>query len=178
MKSINSLRSYFYLLLFSLFLIISCKKGTGDWKFGKAGIDNGHLHQTKTYSSEVAQKWHDFQLRLLRLPAGSNPYGMNGNRYFAYFGVALYESVVPGMPGYQSLYGQLTDMPAMPATEPGKAYHWPIAANAALAFLTRNFYNNTSATNLASMDSLENALNNAYQPAVTPDRFQRSVSFG
>jgi hypothetical protein len=169
MKSKTLLRSCLYVLFSGLLLIISCNK---------ENHDNGHLHQTKTYSSEVAQKWHDFQLRLLRLPAGSNPYGMNGNRYFAYFGVALYESVVPGMPGYQSLYGQLTDMPAMPATEPGKAYHWPIAANAALAFLTRNFYNNTSATNLASMDSLENALNDAYQSEVTPDRFQRSVSFG
>jgi hypothetical protein len=114
MKSINLLRSYFYLFVAGFFLIASCKKENDD---------NGHLHQTKTYSSEVAQKWHDFQLRLLRLPAGSNPFGMNGNRYFAYFGIALYESVVPGMPGYQSLHGQLTDMPAMPATEPGKAYH-------------------------------------------------------
>lgn len=176
MKSTNSLRSYLYLLLSGLFLIISCKKETGDIK-GENG-SNGHLHQTKTYSSEVAQKWHDFQLRLLRLPAGSNPFGMNGNRYFAYFGVALYESVVPGMPGYQSLHGQLNNMPAMPATQPGKVYHWPISANAALAFLTRNFYNNTSATNIASMDSLENALNASYQSELNPDLFQRSVAFG
>jgi hypothetical protein len=169
MKSKNLLRSYLYLLFSGLFLIISCKKGKDD---------NGHLNQTKTYSSEVAQKWHDLQLRLLRLPAGSNPFGMHGNRYFAYFGVALYESVVPGMPAYQSLSGQLTNMPAMPATEPGKGYHWPISANSALAFLTRNFYNNTSAANLASMDSLENALNGMYQSEVTTDIFQRSVGFG
>jgi len=169
MKSTNLLRSYLYLLLSGLFLIISCKKEKDD---------NGHLHQTQTYSSEVAQKWHDFQLGLLRLPAGSNPFGMNGNRYFAYFGIALYESVVPGMPDHQSLYGQLTNMPAMPATEPGKAYHWPVSANTALAFLTRNFYNNTSASNLASMDSLENALIDKYQSELNPELFQRSVSFG
>lgn len=122
MKSKNSLRNYLYLLLSGFFIIISCKKETGDLEVEDG---HGHLHQTKSYSSEVAQKWHDFQLTLLRLPAGPNPYGMNGNRYFAYLGVALYESVVPGMPGYQSLYGQLTNMPAMPATQPGKAYHWP-----------------------------------------------------
>lgn len=187
MKSKNSLRSQIYLFLSSLFLIISCKKETNDRIFEEAGIENGirveksgngHLHQTKTYSSEVAQKWHDFQLRLLRLPAGPNPYSLNGNRYFAYFGIALYESVVPGMPGYQSLYGQLTNMPVMPATQPGKAYHWPISANAALAFLTLNFYTNTSATNIASMDSLENALNVKYQSELNPDLFQRSVAFG
>ena len=153
MKIKNLLRSYLYVLFSGLFLIISCKKDNGY---------NGQLHQTKNYSSEVAQKWHELQLKLLRLPAGSNPFGMNGNRYFAYFGVALYESVVPGMPGYQSLYGQLTNMPAMPATEQGKAYHWPISANTALAFLTRNFYNSTSAANLGTMDSLESALNHKY----------------
>jgi hypothetical protein len=38
------------------------------------------------------------------------------------------------MPAYQSLYGQLTDMPVMPITEPGKAYHWPTSANAALLY--------------------------------------------
>src|SRR5688500_18498780 len=103
---------------------------------------------------------------------------MNCNRYFSYFGIALYESVVPGMPGYQSLYGQVNNMPAMPATQPGKAYHWPIAANAALAFLTRAFYNNTSSTNIASMDSLENALNASYQSELNPDLFQRSAAFG
>src|SRR5688572_22497201 len=183
----------FYLFLCVIVLTTSCKKETGDLAFGNGDVEpgkvvtdielqaksnSGHLHQTKTYSSEVAQKWHDFQLRLLRLPAGPNPYSLHGNRYFAYFGIALYESVVPGMPDYQSLHGQLTNMPAMPATQPGKAYHWPISANAALAFLTRNFYSTASGANIAAMDSLENALNATYQSALNPELFQRSVEFG
>ena len=113
MKTSNSIRRSVYVILSCLFLITSCRKDVdqttsnsdGDQSLsGKTG--NGHLHQTKTYSSEVAQKWHDLQLRILRLPAGPNPYSLHGNRYFAYFGIALYESVVPGMPEYQSLYGQ------------------------------------------------------------------------
>jgi hypothetical protein len=142
---------------------------------------NGHLNQTKTFSSEVAQKWQDIQLRILRLPVGINPYGLNGIRYFAYCGIALYESVVPGMPAYQSLYGQLTDMPAMPSTERGKAYHWPTCANATLAYMNKHFYTiaNTSAANIASMDSLENALNAEYQSELNNEEtFQRSKDFG
>ncbi len=61
-----------WLLLFSsLFLMVSCKKETGDKDFDKLVNKNyGHLEQTKTFSSEVAQKWQDLQLKILRLPAG------------------------------------------------------------------------------------------------------------
>jgi hypothetical protein len=52
---------------------------------------------------------------------------------------------VPGMPAYQSLSGQLTDFPAMPSTEPGKAYHWAASANAALAEMNRRLFPATSA---------------------------------
>ena len=137
---------------------------------------NGHLKQTKTFSSAVVQKWLDMQLRNLRLPAGPNIFGLNGHRYFGYSAIALYESVVPGMPGYQSLHGQLTDMPEMPVTEPGEAYHWPTCANAALAYMNKNFFT----TNVSSMDSLENALNQEYQsdPGVDAAEFTRSVNFG
>ncbi len=152
-------------------LIYSCRKtGTEPTAF--------QVEQTKTFSSEVAQKWQDLQLRILRLPTGPNPFGLNGNRYFAYCGIALYEAVVPGMPAYQSLYGQLTDMPAMPLTEPGKAYHWPACANAALAFLNKNFYTNTSEPNKAAIDSLENALTAEYKTQTDAETFERSANFG
>ena len=174
------------LLLFILVALASCKKdltnnpiAQDELQSSSARGDHGHLKQTKTFSCESALKWQDMQLRILRLPPGVNPYGLNGVRNFAYCGIALYESVVPGMPAYQSLYGQLTDMPAMPDTEPGKAYHWPTSANAALAYMNKHFYTsaNTPAYQ-ASMDSLENALNSVYQSEVDPETFQRSKDFG
>jgi hypothetical protein len=141
----------------------------------------GHLKQTKTFSSESAKKWQDIQLRILRLPSAANPYGLNGLRFFAYCGIALYESVVPGMPSYQSLHGQLTDMPKMPDAEPGKEYHWPTCASAALAYMNKHFYTaaNTPTNFLVSMDSLENALNTEYQSEINnAETFQRSKDFG
>jgi hypothetical protein len=173
-------------LLFSLIILASCQKEVGnkttyhdELQSTTAMQEKGHLQQTKTFSSEVALKWQDMQLRILRLPVGVNPFGLNGIRNFAYCGIALYESVVPGMPAYQSLYRQLTDMPEMPSTEPGSAYHWPTCANAALAYMNRHLYSNTSATNIASMDSLENALNAEYQSELNnAETFQRSKDFG
>ena len=79
------------------------------------------------------------QLRLFRTnatPIG----GLPPQRYYAYSAIALYESVVPGMPAYQTLSGQLTDMPAMPQTLPGFAYHWPTCANATLAAMSQEFF--------------------------------------
>jgi len=180
MKRLIYSKAIFTSLLFFI-LLSSCKKENGTSEVRPAQTsavkEYGHLKQTKTYSSEVAQKWQDLQLQVLWVPAGSpNPYGLNGNRWFAYIGIALYEAVVPGMPAYQSLYSQLIDMPEMPSTEPGKAYHWPTSANAALAFLNKSFYTNINFR--PAMDALEQSLNDQYQSEISADEFQRSQNFG
>ena len=178
---------YCAILLSSITLLtISCQKGI-DKPAAKQQAEettsanqnslHGHLIQTNKYSSDVVFKWIDMQLRLMQT---SSPFigGLPAFRPIAYSGIALYESVVPGMPAYQTLSGQLTDMPAMPQTLPGFAYHWPTCANAALADMNRKLFSNTSTANKNSMDSLENALNANYQNDVNPATFQRSVQFG
>jgi hypothetical protein len=139
--------------------------------------NHGHLKQTKNFAADVVVQWLGVQTAMLYAPSG-NPFGFNPSRYMAYCGVALYESVVPGMPAYQSLHGQLTDMPALPATQAGKAYHWPACANAALAEMTRNFFKTTSAYNAAAIDNLENELNDRYRTEVGDEIFERSAGFG
>jgi hypothetical protein len=138
---------------------------------------NGHLQQTKTFSSEVVKKWLAVQTSMLYRTTG-NPFGLNPGRYMAYIGVALYESVVPGMPAYQSLHGQLTDMPEMPATTPGFAYHWPTSAHAALATLTKKLYSTTAAYNQQAVTNLENELNALYRTEAGNEVFERSFAFG
>lgn len=170
-----------FLLLFALFLY-SCQKDisheplSGEKaKAPAAGKEHGHLVQTKTFSSDVAQDWLDMELRL----QWANTYALNGARFFAYLGIALYESVVPGMPAYLSLDDQLNGMPDMPETEPGKAYHWPAAANTALAHLMRNFYTRPESAGLRpSIDSLEAVHNARYQAEVNAETYARSVAFG
>jgi hypothetical protein len=153
----------------TLLFTLSCKKDSNQ-------DTNGHLEQTKTYSSDVVKKWLGVQLPLLYSPPAS--YGVNAGRWMAYCGVAVYEAVVPGMPAYQSLYGQLNDMPQMPQTEPGKAYHWPTCANATLAEMTRRLFTFTPATNDA-VQKLEDELNASYQTEIGDTAiFQRSKAFG
>jgi hypothetical protein len=137
---------------------------------------NGHLKQAKTFSSDVAKEWLETQMSLLYSPKKS--YGVNAGRYMAYSGIALYEAVVPGMPAYQSLSGQLNEMPEMPKTEPGKAYHWPTCANAALAEITRQLFTFREA-NDNSIEETEGRLNAVYEAEIgNSATFERSKEFG
>ena len=181
MKSLTGTLSKKWILftIISSFIFSACQKQIDQKEVAVTanGVFKGHLKQTKDYSSDVAFKWMDMQLRLSATnatPIG----GVPPQRYYAYSAIALYESVVPGMPAYLTLSAQLTDMPAMPETLPGFAYHWPTCANAALAAITHNFFPNTSDANKTSIDSLENALNSAYQAELNTEEFQRSVQFG
>jgi hypothetical protein len=140
--------------------------------------ENGHLKQTKTFSSDVAVKWLYMQLNMLRVPLAPGTATEAAERCMAYCGIALYESVVRGMPAYESLGGQLNQLPQMPATQHGKAYHWAACANAALAYMNRHLFPNTSAANNVSIDSLENALQVQYAGDVDAATLQRSIDFG
>ena len=112
------------LVILGLFFLMSCQKEIDKQQPRQeefptaANQSHGHLQQTKNFSSEALLRWMDFQLDLYKANVGSVG-GPSGMRFTAYTSIAAYESVVPGMPSYQSLSGQLTDMPAMPETQPG-----------------------------------------------------------
>lgn len=61
----------------------------------------------------------------------------------------------------------------------GERYHWPAAANAALAAAVKAYYPTTSAANLTSIDSLE-AANTAQfvKDGATGDELSRAAAFG
>jgi hypothetical protein len=145
--------------------------------FSASSVNENHSAGTNAYSSKLALRWMDMQLELIRT---SSPFigGLPPSRPFAYAGIALYEAVVPGMPSYRSLSGQLTAMPVMPKTVRGHAYHWPTCANAALAAINRNFFPNASDANKAAINTLEKELNAAYRSEADNATFQRSVDFG
>src|SRR4051812_46670736 len=95
-----------------LFVFISCKKTSEPSSNPKekstaqvAVKDQGHLKQTKTFSSDVIIQWLNQQLNMLRVPLAPGTGSQAAERALAYCGIAAYESVVEGMPSYQSLSG-------------------------------------------------------------------------
>ncbi|MES2795891.1 MAG: vanadium-dependent haloperoxidase [Bacteroidota bacterium] len=178
----------FFLIITTLSIFNSCEKANfleSKYKeqsgFPKPNASlqlNGHLKQTKTYSSEVVTSWLNMQLNMLRVPLEAGTGSQASERCQAYCGIATYEAVVNGMPAHQSLYGQLTDFPQMPSTEPGKAYHWAASANAALAEMNRKLFPTTSLTNKTAMDNLESTLEATYASEVDAATLDRSIAFG
>ena len=138
----------------------------------------GHPAQKKTFCSEVVIILLNMQLNMLRVPLPAGVAAPDASRALAYCGIALYEAVEPGMPAYQSLSGQLNQLPGMPATEPGQAYHWAASANAALAYMNRQLFPLASTDNKAAMDTLESQLQNQYAAEVDAECLLRSIDFG
>lgn len=128
------------------------------------------------YPAEVAIAWLDLQLELVQQTPGFSP--PVASRAFGYTGVTLYESIVPGMPDYQSLAGQLNELTELPQPVEGITYHWPTVANSALATITRHLFPTASDDNQAAIDALYNQLADEFAAEVGAEIFSRSVTQG
>ena len=149
--NLNFIKKLFCTLIVVVILPVACDE------------DDAPDTSARKYSSEVVERWLEVQTSMLYVPTG-NPFGFNPSRYMAYCGIALYESILPGMPAYRTLSGQLTDMPAMPTPESGVEYHWPAAAHAALGTLTQKFFSPiTAAYNEAAVTALKDGLNTQFR---------------
>jgi hypothetical protein len=179
MKLVKRSPTKWIMITMILFGLTACQKHlkeNEDEILSSSNGNHGDHDQTKKYSSEVVRNWLNMQLRVIQ----STPFAFGGasSRIMGYVSVALYESVVPGMPSYQSLAGQLNGLGSLPHVIHGKAYHWPTAANAAMAKMNRTLYSTTSIANQLSIDSLENALNAQFQSETSSETFTRSANFG
>jgi hypothetical protein len=133
------------------------------------------------FSSAVATEWFQLALLLTQQTPGFSP--PVAARAFGYLGLALYESVVPGMPQNTSLAGQLNELSSLPWAQPDEPLHWPTVANAALATMTRMMYSNATPENKARIDLLERSLPLKYGQdfdpnTVTAEITSRSETFG
>ena len=133
------------------------------------------------YSANVAIEWFQLGLLLTQQTPGISP--PVAARALAYLGLALYESVQPGLPDQLSLAGQLNELSSLPWAQPDEPLHWPTVANASLATMTRMMFPTASAENKARIDLLERNLPLKYPQdfdaaSVTPEITNRSESFG
>jgi hypothetical protein len=126
------------------------------------------------YSADVIDKWMTLEIRIYKNATGIG----NGAfaRPFAYSGISAYESIDPGLFSWKHKYNGLSDLPE---TDRFQKYNWPASVNASLAEFNRSFFTsaNLNATDLAAIDSLENAISSTFS-GEHPDVISRSVAFG
>ena len=99
-------------------------------------------------------------------------------RALGYIGVSAYEAVVPGMPEYQSLAGQLNGLASLPAINPEASYDWPTAANAALATIITHLFQTAPTEVQASISALADQQAQAAQTSLEPAVYDRSATWG
>ncbi len=150
------------LLLFGALVFNSCDKN----------IPPGS--HTKKYSAAVATQW----FKLLTDITRSRPYVPPQTvRILSYSGLALYESVVKGMPSYQSMYTKLTG-DVIPSEHP-RNYYWPAVANSAIASIAPRlmaYYGPNPSE--PDMQNLEQTFNAMFLTEITQQELDRSAALG
>ena len=135
----------------------------------------GKGDKPSSFSSEVIQKWAVLQSRLMRNTAGPN-HGFA--RHYAYSGIAVWESIAPGMPASVQLKKEWNGLTGLPQAGNRMKFYWPANANAALASINRKFFPNANALDKAAIDSLETALNDVFATKASFEALYNSVQFG
>ena len=162
----NKLNSNAILIVLLIIVISSCQK---DPEFKTP-------QTAEQQPLTVATKWFEQFYTLTKACPGFTP--PVAARAFGYAGVALYESVVPGIPTHQSLGTKLNGLPKMPIPNLGQNYYWPACANAAMAHLARNLYANMPNTQLESVNQLEKQMLETFSPFADLETLNRSKVFG
>lgn len=129
-----------------------------------------------TFSSAIARDYFTLEVTLVKETPGLTP--PVASRAYGYAGLTLYESLVHGMPAYNSLVGQVTDLSSLSMPEANKEYHWPAVANAAMASILRSLFPTATATNLAAIDQMESSNEAIYATSVADEILQRSILYG
>ncbi len=143
-------------------LVSNCKK-------------NDYNPSAKKYPADVANAWMQLHIKLTRSTAGYN--SIVSDRSFGYAGITLYESILPGIPGGISLLSQIGGTPVN-ATKKSNDYYWPASLNAAMAYITKQFFESTSAANMITIDSLENAYKTKFQSEADADKIKNAEDYG
>ena len=123
-------------------------------ELGVSPADSARVGPVRRYGAEVPVAYYDLSFTLSKRTGGITPPVQA--RIFAYMGLALYESLVAGMPRHQSIARYLNGIGKLP--EAHGRYYWPLVASAAMAEVMRGLWGdatNVAAQNIADIDALE-----------------------
>ena len=133
------------------------------------------------YDADVATAWFSLQLDLVQNSPGFSP--PVASRAFGYSGVALYQSLLGGMPDSKTLEGQLNGLSAdaIPDADANADYHWPSVANAALARITTHLYadaNSSKPDQVAKINALQTQFVTEFSGEAEDAVLNRSIAYG
>lgn len=99
------------------------------------------------------------------------------SRMFGYLGLAGYEAAVPGMAGYRSLGDHYSGL-YLPSVDPGEAYDWPTAVNAAYHGMMVLAYPHVRQSDKDAIEALYQTTEQERSWRLDPGVIERSRAFG
>ena len=127
------------------------------------------------YSSKVAVEWMS-AIRKVVQSEGANP--PVASRIYAYTAIGLYESVLPGMPGYQSLEGQVHGLNNLPDARSFTRIDYISSANEAIYQIASKIFGNLKPENKKLLDDLHARYYNAAFTREMSETVLNSTDFG
>ncbi len=130
------------------------------------------------YSNEVFLKWNSVFLEIDRYAPGFRPSPCP--HALAYLGLSAYESVVQGMPKFNSLQSQLSGL-NLPKSQTNAEYYHPAAVNESYHALMLHFFSYLKTIRPAEFAKIENTyqtLRQKYVSRVPAVILTRSENFG
>lgn len=131
---------------------------------------------TSAYGIDVPLAYYNLSFTLSKRTAGITP-PVQG-RVYAYMGLALYESVVGGMPHNRSIANSLRGIGPLPRSQGTK--YWPLVASSAMAEVMRGLWGdatNVAAQNIADINALEQQIAAGF-PDLPGSLGRRSIDYG
>ena len=132
--------------------------------------------KTNTYKADLAIEYMELLREITKVHPGFSP--PVASRAFGYAGVTLYESLVHGMPEYESLAGKLNGLTDLPQPESEKSYHWGLVANAAMNEVIKLFYPLTPSSIASQIEFLQAKYKTDFSDDVIEDVMSRSEVYG
>lgn len=163
--------------LLAMFSLLACRREEAPTPSNAlTSNETADLFTASGGNAAIAVSWYELQLKLIKETSGFTP--PVAARAIAYTGITLHEAIVWGMRGTPTFKGQLNGLNYLPTPEKDKKYNWAIAANSALAAITKDMFPNASAANQALITQLE--INNLelLSGSCAQEEVLRSVNFG
>ena len=129
---------------------------------------------TSGFEATLALEWMDLTYDIVTLENIAAPIS---SRFYGYCGIAIYEALHWGMPGYRSLGGQLREMPQMPVPS-DDIYDWPSVLASALKIVASEILYNPSQLNLDSINVLYSKQIEGRKNDIDVTIVNRSIAFG
>ncbi len=125
----------------------------------------------------LVREWFDLSLTLSQHCNGyAEPITA---RSFSYLSFALYESLVPGIPGLQPLQVRLDGFKlTLPQPDPALQYNWAIVANEAVAQLNRKFYESAGEYWMQKLEETKSRYLTRYSKGLEAEVIENSQRLG